>query len=134
MDAPFGCGYIIEWEGGENVDDLAVAVLKLYAERKSLSVHDISNLVNTSPYGEIASFVSDLRADGYLDVDGRDKDEGDGSFSVNTRFRITHTGVVKLRELERAAKSRKHKLIMEWLHIALTLIAVVISIIALLKQ
>jgi len=62
-----------------------------------------------------------------------DKDKCVGGVSIHANLHITQAGKSRLYELQEEAKQKRYKVLVDWMHIALTAVAVIISIIALAK-
>ena len=114
------------------MDELTLAILKLYSERHSLSLSDISVITNCG-LKTLTSPVYWLFKNGYLKIcDPRH--QGEEMYTVSTKLRITQEGRNYLSQQVENSKSHKINEFRSWTALALSAIAIIVSIIALIKS
>ena len=113
------------------MDDLCYSFLKLFSERTSLSINQLSAILNLDSF-EFVEVINYLRKNGFLRVEHNysmvHKSDHD-SISPRTPLSITFEGKRAL-ELERKSRKRfKYNEIRAWITLAIAIAAFALSVI-----
>ena len=111
------------------MDKLSSDILTLYSERGHLKIGEVALLFSTNILA-VVDPMSSLKDQGYLAIDPLDIAEHGDMITQKVRLHITQQGKDKLFEMAQEQKWRNGLRLRDWIHIALTAVAVVISIIA----
>jgi hypothetical protein len=113
------------------MDKTSITILNLFAERTSLNCQELAAILNTHSL-EISKHVSFLFSEKYITP--TELLDNNNHFSIKTHFRITPIGCGFLEELSDSYKQNLRDNILKWCNFALSVIAIIISIISLLKK
>ena len=113
------------------MDEFTVALLKLFGERYSLSICDVSSILGVDPVFVAGPPIAELRDQGYLIIFSPG-DNASGAIPTRAQLQITQKGKGKLFELRKEAeveRSRKLTDLRSWIALGISAAALITAIV-----
>lgn len=111
------------------MDDVSFELLRLYSQRNKLSIKEIAAICNQDVriVAEPVLYLADMK---YLR-----KYEGNNKTGMfDTAYMITHAGHITLEAEQKSRKQFKYNELRAWITLAISVMALIISVISLLLQ
>ena len=114
------------------IDEISLGLLELYSKRKHLSLSGLAAICDSNVFGVLEP-VSYLIEKGYLQIEPNFASLEGSDLTPDAPIIITHNGLVALEAELKKRRNYKHSEFRNWFTLAIAIVSLIVSIIAIIK-